>query len=125
MGLFDQKSQLHDTILNHYDLGAGWYKRQLETRAITGSPFCRIFFLDPVGQMWLIDSDGTHDFSEEDGQFKWVKNGNRGRCKPFYFSGKVTVYPSKWDCYYAPYPECRLLFRNGILEVVTHIKKYV
>ncbi len=24
--------------------------------------------------------------------------------------------PEKWDAYYAPYPECNLLFRDGILE---------
>jgi len=123
MGRFDQQSQLHDTILNYYDLGAGWYRRELETKAITGSPFIRVFFLDPAAKLWLIDSEDTHDFHED--EYKWVRNGKHGKCRPFYFSGRVTVYPSKWDCYYAPYPECRLLFRKGILEVVTHVNKRV
>ena len=120
--------KMFDTILNSYDIGPGWYKKTLTVKSISGTPMMRVFWLDPVARLWSIDCDGTHDFYEDDSdpsnKFKWVPNGNRGRCSPFYYSGKIIVAPEKWDAYYAPYPECNLLFRNGILEVATHLKKY-
>ena len=127
MGMLD--TGMYDTVLNHYDFGAGWYKRTLHTRSINETPLMRVFFLDPAARLWLIECDGTHDFYEDqddpNNQFKWVKNGKHGKCKPFLYSGRMRVMPEKWDAYYAPYPECNLLFRDGILEVVTHLKKLV
>jgi hypothetical protein len=118
---------MYDTILNYYDIGPGWSKKTLQVKSITGTPLMRIFWLDPSARLWEVTCDGTHDFHEDEGEskFTWVANGKHGKCSPFYYSGKIIVVPERWDAYYAPYPECNLLFRDGILEVVTHLKKYV
>jgi hypothetical protein len=114
MGMFD-------TINNNYDLGPGFNSRILQTKDL--SYMMGNYFLDHVGCLWEIDCSGTYDFREDTGEFKWVKNGNRGKCKPYSFTGIIKVYPHSWDCKYSPFPECKLLFRKGILEVVTHIIK--
>ena len=117
---------LYDTILNYYDIGPGWWRKPLSVKFINGSPSMRVFFLDPAAKLWQITCEGTHDFYESGGsnQFKWIPNGKHGKCSPFLYSGKILVATEKWDAYYAPYPKCSLLFRDGILEVVTHIKSY-
>jgi hypothetical protein len=119
MGMFD-------SIRNNYDIGPGFNNRILQTKNICATPTMRNFWIDPAGQLWEIDCNGTHDFCEDGNDilgFRWVRNGNRGRCSPVYLTSSVTVYPEKWDCKYAPFPECRLLFRKGVVEVVTNIVK--
>jgi hypothetical protein len=117
MGMFDN-------IRNHYPIGPGYDTKMLQTKDL--SCMMEMYWLDPVGQLWLMSHEGTHDFHEDETSplgFKWIPNGNHGRLIPYLHTGSITVYPSTWDCKYAPFPECKLLFREGVLEVVTHIHK--
>ncbi len=117
---------MYDNIRNNYDIGPGFNNRILQTKNICTTPMMRNFWIDPAGQLWEINCDGTHDFCEGANNtfgFGWIRNGNHGRCSPVYLSSSITVYPEKWDCKYAPFPECKLLFRDGILEVITNIVK--
>ena len=117
---------MYDTIINYYDVGPGFNRKKLQTKTIYDTPTMSVYWLDPAGQFWVLNCDGTHDFCEDHNdplKFKWVKNGNHGKCSPFLYNGTITVYPEVWDCKYAPFPECRLTFRRGILEVVTNIIK--
>lgn len=122
MGMFD-------TIYNNFDIGPGFTNRELQTKAFES--FMGYFWLDPLGQLYEIDYTATHDFIEEPDadskhpwlKYKWVPNGNRGKIKPVDYWGLAVVYPAKWDCHYAPFPECKLYFRKGMVEVVTHIDK--
>jgi hypothetical protein len=117
---------MYDNIRNNYDIGPGFNNRILQTKNICTTPMMRNFWIDPAGQLWEINCDGTHDFCEganNTSGFGWIRNGNHGRCSPVYLSSSITVYPEKWDCKYAPFPECKLLFRDGILEVITNIVK--
>lgn len=122
MGMFD-------SIRNYFDIGPGFNRRMLQTKDIDEYPSMRNFWLDPAGQLWEIDCNGTHDFYEDESiehplvKWKWVPNGRRGKCKPFIYNGSIRVYPEKWEAKYAAFPECKLLFRDGILEVITHIDK--
>ena len=118
MGMFD-------TIINYYDIGPGFYRKKLQTKDIDPSSMS-VYWLDPIGPLWSLNYDGTHDFCEDENnilKFKWIRNGNHGKCSPFLYNGTITVYPEVWDCKYAPFPEYKLTFRRGVLEVVTSITK--
>jgi hypothetical protein len=120
MGMFD-------TIYNTFDIGPGYNNKELQTKAFES--FMGYFWLDPLGQLYEIDYTSTHDFVEDENpkhplfKFTWVPNGTRGRIKPVDYWGTAIVYPAKWDCKYASFPECRLYFRRGVVEVVSHINK--
>lgn len=121
MGMFD-------TIKCGYDLGPGFYNKELQTKDIE----CMMMslWLDPSGKLWLIDYSGTQDFEiTKDAtvpwdRFKAVPNGNKGKVTPYYLTRDIIVYPSKWDAHYVPYPECEITFLRGTIEAVTHVKKY-
>ena len=117
MGMFD-------TIRCSYDLGPGFWNRQLQTKDIE----CLMieFWLDPAGRLFEIDYSGTQDFVdilEEEMTAPWntfepVPNGNHGKVRPYYLTKTIKVYPSVWDCKYAAYPTCQLLFKDGIMTEV-------
>jgi len=115
MGMFD-------TIKCNYDLGPGFWNRTLQTKDLD----CLMvdYWLDPAGKLFEIDYSGTQDFVDVPDDemnmpwntFKWVPNGNHGKVKPIYITKIILVYPSVWDCKYAPYPSCRVRFENGIIQ---------
>ena len=119
---------MFDTIYNNFDIGPGFTNKELQTKAFDS--FMGHFWLDPLGRLYEIDYSGTHDFDEtpiDESKpwtgFRWIPNGTRGVVRPMDYWGTAVVYPATWDAHYAAYPECRLYFRNGVVEVVTHINK--
>lgn len=114
MGMFD-------TIYCSYDLGTSFYGRSLQTKGLE----CLMveYWLDPAGQLFEIDYSGTQDYvevPEEQRTAPWnifdiVPNGKRGKIKPVDVTATIEVYPTVWDCYYAPYPRENITFIRGKL----------
>ena len=81
------------------------------------------YWLDPNGQLFEIDYSGTQDYvdvPEEEraapwDTFKIVPNGNRGKIKPVFVTTTIEVYPTVWQCHYAPYPRQYITFIGGKL----------
>lgn len=112
MGMFD-------TIRCSYDLGAGFYNRELQTKDLLC--FMGEYWLTPSGQLYEIDYSGTHDWytDPDSAKIRTVKNGNRGKVRPQHITKTIEVYPAKWDAHYAAYPRLHLHFREGVLEYVS------
>ena len=109
MGMFD-------TIRSSYDLGPGFYNRQLQTKDLDCC-MCN-FWLDPAGRLFEIDYSGTVDYTmHHDDAFgvELTPNGNHGRVSPAWITKYIEVYPAKWDCKYAPFPRQKLHIVNGQL----------
>ena len=47
--------------------------------------------------------------------FKWVKNGNKGKVSPVLITKYVEVYPADWKGKWEEYPRLRLHFKYGRL----------
>ena len=108
MGMFD-------TLRSSYDIGPGFWDKELQTKDL-GS-FMAHYWIDPAGRLFRINYDGTHDW-DINPAFGWdaVPNGNHGKVSPVIFTGEIEVYPSKWDCKYAPFPTKHLKFFDGVLQ---------
>jgi len=112
MGMFD-------TIISSYDLGPSFHVCQ--TKSLHNS--MSVYWLNPAGEMYNIDYDGTQDFEyapEYDAafwkDFKWVSNGTHGKVRPFPFYGMIEIYPEKWDAHWAAYPRLTLYMEHGTLK---------
>ena len=119
MGMFD-------TIHCSYDLGPGFYNRDLQTKDLE----CLMadFWLCPRGYLYELDYAGTSDFVElfpgdvgyhetaTWANFRWISNGNRGRIKPYRITDYVEVYPACWTANYAAFPRKRIHFIDGKLN---------
>jgi len=105
MGMFD-------TIVCYYDLGAGFYRKPLQTKCL--DQWMGTFFLDPKGHLWEIDYSDTQDFSRENPK-GYVPNGLHGKVRPYYVTATIEVYPAVWDAHYAPFPRLMLEFVQGQL----------
>ena len=119
MGLFD-------TVRSSYNLGPG-FANDLQTKDLECC-MCE-YWISPNGELYEIDYSGTQDFVEPDSSdspwrlFKTVKNGNHGKVIPCQVTATVIVYPSKWTCYYSPFPEKKILFVEGKIYKVIDIEK--
>lgn len=121
MGMFD-------TVRSSYDLGPGFYMRDLQTKDLE-CLMCE-YWIDPIGQLFEIDYTGTQDFLElgedhpeydHERQYlnvRWVCNGRRGKVRPLNICKMVEMYPAKWDCKYAAYPSIFVSFWNGKVRMV-------
>ena len=103
---------MYDTILCHFNLGPGFYKKSIQTKDLDGWMYT--FFLDPAGQLWEVDYTETQDFSRDDPR-GYVPNGLHGKVSPYYATKKIEVYPAVWNAHYAPFPRLKLQFVNGKL----------
>lgn len=116
---------LYDTIKCSYDLGPGFYNRELQTKDL--NCYCSQYWISPAGQLYEIDYAGTQDWSENtESNFPLLKhtpNGNHGRVRAVNLFATITVYPSKWDCKYAPYPMLRVHFDGGIIKSVRNLRQ--
>ena len=103
MGMFD-------TIRSSYDLGPGFWNRDLQTKDLV----CMLseYWISPNGELFEIDYSGTVDWGPD---LKTVSNGNRGKVRPVIITGEIEVYPTNWDVKYAPYPRKRLYIDHGKL----------
>jgi len=114
---------MYDTIYCNKDLGPGFWSRELQTKDLD----CLMaeYWLSPTGQLFEIDYAGTQDFvmnHEEDtplwNAVKWIPNGNHGHIRATKVTKVIEVYPTQFDCKYAPYPRLHLYFKDGILQEV-------
>tara|TARA_B100000073_G_scaffold217044_1_gene180438 strand:- start:6141 stop:6467 length:327 start_codon:yes stop_codon:yes gene_type:complete len=102
---------LYDIIHCSYDLGPGFWNRDIQTKDLDG--YLAEYWLDGSGRLWSIDYSGTHSF--EDDTYKPIPNGNRGAIRPYYLTKQIEVYPVKWTAQYAPYPRLTISFVDGKL----------
>lgn len=114
---------MYDTIYTSKDLGPGMWNRELQTKDLD----CVMleYWLDPSGQLFEIDYSGTQDFlmdPEEDTPLwkgvKWIPNGNHGKVRPVSVTKVIEVYPTTWDCKYAPYPSLKLYLKDGVVQEI-------
>lgn len=118
---------MYDTIYPSYDLGPGALSKELQCKDLE----CCMseYWIDPEGKLYLIDYSGTQDMvdnpDEDRGEISlpwtWIRNGNHGRVRPVYLSKTIDVYPTQWDCKYAPYPTLRICFRHGKIDWVENV----
>tara|TARA_Y100000004_G_C8910634_1_gene410775 strand:+ start:663 stop:1016 length:354 start_codon:yes stop_codon:yes gene_type:complete len=106
---------IYDTIYSTFDLGPGFWNRELRTKDLEG--YMTYNWIDPKGQLWTVDHTGTYDF-EDSGCFKVVKNINHGRVSPFPLSKQIELYPAHWTIHYAPTPSAMVTFVEGRVENV-------
>lgn len=117
MGMFD-------TIRCSYDLGPGFYNKELQTKDLI---CCMVeYWITPSGQLYELDYTGTQDWidvPEEErtrvwNTFKLIPNGSHGKIKPVYLFDTIEVYPSEWNAHYAAFPRLKVHFDNGIIQSV-------
>lgn len=126
---------MFDYVCSSYDLGEDFTNVELQTKEIErgiGGTMTH-YWIDPSGQLWMIDYRKTHDLVDNDEQidqsqgwnppFVWVPNGNHGKISPVYITDYVIVYPSRWEGDYENWPECRIHLINGKIQEFVHLKK--
>ena len=86
------------------------------------------YWISPNGQLCLIDYSQTADFVElkegDDGyndklallNFRWIPNGTHGKVSPYPITKYVTIYPENWKGEWEDWPECRIHFKDGMLQ---------
>ena len=108
---------IYDTIFSTFDLGPGFWNRELRTEDLYRS--LAEYWIDPNGRIWSIDYSGTHDF-EDLGRFKICKNGNKGRISPFTITKQIEVYPAVWKTHYAPTPVANVNIVEGVVQKILY-----
>tara|TARA_B100000035_G_C20839125_1_gene482237 strand:- start:393 stop:737 length:345 start_codon:yes stop_codon:yes gene_type:complete len=106
---------IYDTIHSSFDLGPGFWNRELRTKDLDG--FMSYNWIDPKGHLWSVDHSGTYSF-EESGKFRVVKSINHGRVTPYLLTKQLELYPAHWTVHYAPTPSAMVTFVEGIVENV-------
>lgn len=118
MGMFDY------FYSSHY-LGKDYTNSLCQTKDLGQT--MQQFWLDPNGQLWLIDytrtqktviykpGDPEYDHSCPWNNIDWVETGCNGRVSPFRESGEVEIYPADttWEADF--FSRLRLYFHEGIL----------
>ena len=107
MGLFD-------TIKSSYDLGEEFTDKELQTKDIQDGigGTLDFYWINPKGQLFLIDISSTADPVLTDEKFpalKWIPNGTHGKVSPVYITKYVEVYNH-------PYRRCRIHFKLGVVQ---------
>jgi len=86
------------------------------------------YWINPDGQLCLIDYSHTADFVElKEGDeeyddkrgwlnFQWVPNGTHGKVRAWNITKYVVIYPQNWKGDWKDWPECRIHFKNGIIQ---------
>jgi hypothetical protein len=86
------------------------------------------YWINPDGQLCLIDYSHTADFVElKEGDeeyddkrewlnFQWVPNGTHGKVRAWNITKYVVIYPQNWEGDWKDCPECRIHFKNGIIQ---------
>jgi len=86
------------------------------------------YWISPDGQLYIVDYARTADFVElkegDDGyndklaflNFRWIPNGTHGKVRPYFISKYVTIHPENWEGEWEDCPDCRIHFKNGIVQ---------
>ena len=83
------------------------------------------FWVDPSGQLWFPDYAGTYDITVSDSEIKSVRSGQRGRVRPYIYTGEILIGESKTSPDgYVDWVECKLTFIEGKLQQFTYINNY-
>jgi len=102
---------LYDTVYSSYDFGPGLWNKTFYAHI---DDTCSNWWINPNGQLFRLSWNDTYDFMEgEDGNFKTVPNGNRGRVCVSEFSGKMELWIAEWKAWYAPTPAIDVFFDLG------------
>lgn len=125
---------MFDYLRSSYDLGESFTDICCQTKDIDdfGSGTMTQYWLSPDGQLYLIDYSHTADFVElKEGDevyteknswtnFQWIRNGERGKVRPYSLTKYITIYPEQWDGEWSDCPECRLHFKDGKLQDIEY-----
>tara|TARA_B100002019_G_scaffold292547_1_gene316064 strand:+ start:827 stop:1189 length:363 start_codon:yes stop_codon:yes gene_type:complete len=112
----DNMQGIYDTVYSTFDLGPGFWNRELRTMDLEG--FMSYHWIDPRGNLWTVDHTGTYDFEDFGEKFKIVKSINHGRVSPFPITKQLELYPAHWTAHYAPTPSAMVTFVEGHVEQV-------
>jgi hypothetical protein len=86
------------------------------------------YWISPDGQLYIVDYTRTADFVElkegDEGyndklallNFRWIPNGTHGKVRPCNITKYVTLYPENWEGKWEDWPDCRIHFKNGIVQ---------
>ena len=123
MGMFDY-------VRSSYYLGEHFsgncQTKEIEEYGIGGT--MSQYWISPDGQLYLIDYSHTADFVElkegDDGyndklallNFRWIPNGTHGKVRPWNITKYVAIYPQNWQGDWEDWPDCRIHFKNGIVQ---------
>lgn len=120
---------MFDYLRSSYNLGKQFTEVELQTKDIErylGGTMTH-YWIDPSGQLFVIDYKDTHDLVEKPPKpldapkwyglpFEYVPNGNHGKVSPVYLTNYVVVYPSIWKGKSEDWPECRIHFKLGKIQ---------
>ena len=88
------------------------------------------YWIDPSGQMYIVDYTGTTDFREncdsDDApiwlHYHMVPSGNKGKVSPYLLTGDVVIYDSVTQADgYNEWTYCKLQIEEGILQNFRYI----
>jgi len=121
---------MFDYVRSSYYLGEHFsgncQTKEIEEYGIGGT--MSQYWISPDGQLYLIDYSHTADFVElkegDDGyndklallNFRWIPNGTHGKVRPWNITKYVTIYPQNWQGDWEDWPDCRIHFKNGIVQ---------
>jgi len=100
---------MYSRIYTSYDLGPGFWNRECHFQDSS----CGEYWLDPSGKLWTIDYTGCAVFGDN-GNIQ--KSGCNGKIYVSGLTREIIIMPAEWTVKYAPYPQKKVLFINGILE---------
>jgi len=120
---------MFDYFRSSYDLGESFTNVPCHTKDIEegiGGTMSQ-YWLSPNGQLYLIDYSETADFVElkegDEGyaelallNFRWIPNGNHGKVRPWNITKYITIYPENWKGTWKDWPDCRIHFKQGVLQ---------
>ena len=104
-----------DTVHCSYDLGTGFWNRNLHTKEL--SQTCGCYWINPSGELYEISYTGTQSYTNND-RVPYVPNGTHGKVSPVNISTTIRLQPVHWDAYYAKCPTCHVTLYNG--KIVNH-----
>ena len=104
-----------DTVHCSYDLGTGFWNRNLHTKEL--SQTCGCYWINPSGELYEISYTGTQSYTNND-RVPYVPNGTHGKVSPVNISTTIRLQPVHWDAYYAKCPTCIVTFMAG--KIIHH-----
>ena len=102
-----------DTVRCSYDLGTGFWNRNLVTKEL--SQTCSCYWITPNGELFEIDYSGTQDYTNNE-RVPFTPNGQRGRVRPVDITTTIRLQPKDWNVHYAKCPTCHVTLFNGKIE---------
>jgi len=105
----------YDTVHCSYDLGPGFWNKNLQTKELSQS--CGCYWISPAGELYEVDYFGTQVFTD-DNCVSYKSSGVHGKVRPVDITTTIRLQPMKWDAYYAKCPICHVTLFNG--KIVQH-----